>query len=71
MVDESLEDTGDHAEVPEDERLDEDDYVEEEVNEDEHNYDFSDVPDGEEVELSTANLDDTSDDVDADEDGEL
>lgn len=50
-------DTGDFLEVPEGQRLDHDDFVPNEVNADEFQTDFSHVPDGEEVELSTASLD--------------
>lgn len=51
------EDIGTYLEVPEEERQDTDEFVPEEVNEDEFRYDFSDVPDGEYVELSTATPD--------------
>lgn len=51
-------DTGDLLEVPVKDRLEEDDFVLEEVNEDEHRTDFTDVPDGNVVTLSTAYLDD-------------
>lgn len=54
VADDSLEDTGDYAEVPEEERRDED---QPEPNEDEGNNDFEDVLDGEVVELSTAEED--------------
>lgn len=57
IEDESAEDIGDHLEVPAEERLDVDDYVKVEANEDEMIFDFSDVPDGEIVELSTATPD--------------
>jgi hypothetical protein len=49
-------DTGTLLEVPESAQKDYDDFLEEEVNEDEF-VDYSDVPDGDVVELSTANLD--------------
>lgn len=57
-VNEALTDTGDALHVPEEERLDHDDFVEEEVNEDELQEGFAEVPDGEYVELETADLDD-------------
>lgn len=56
MADEEMMDTGDYLAVPEDQQLDEDDFVPEEVNEDEFSL-LRDVPDGEEVVLSTAYLD--------------
>lgn len=49
-------DIGDVLEVPEDQRLDIDDYPDDEVNADEFT-DLSDVPEGEPVDLSTASLD--------------
>lgn len=53
-------DVGDFLEVPEDQRLEEDDLVPEEVNADEFNQ-LHDVPEGEYVELDTAYLDDELD----------
>lgn len=58
MSQQEPEDIGDILHVPEDQRLDVDDTPDNEVNEDEFQTDFSDVPDGEVVELSTAHLDD-------------
>lgn len=53
----SEQDTGDLLDVPESDRLKDDDAPEEERNEDEGQTDFSGEPAGEVVELSTANLD--------------
>ena len=61
-----LQDTGDFLEVPEDQQLEEDDYVPEEDNRDEFE-DLSSVPAGAYVVLSTAG--DEADDED--EDGEF
>lgn len=51
-----LQDTGDFLKVSEEERLDFDDCLDEESNEDEF-ADYSEVPDGQYVELSTASAD--------------
>lgn len=47
-------DTGDLLAVPEDQRLDHDDFVPDEVNPDEGRVDFSDVDEGDVVVLDTA-----------------
>ena len=54
-------DTGTYLEVPEDEQLDHDDPAHEDANDDEMQVDFSDVSEGEYVELSTASLDEEND----------
>lgn len=60
-------DTGELLEVPEDQRLDEDDYLPEEDNEDAF-ADLSSVPDGKYVKLSTASDDEPVGWVDDEED---
>lgn len=46
-------DIGDYLEVPAEQRLDVDDYVEAEVNADALDHDFTHVPDGDDVDLTT------------------